>query len=527
MKTLLLPHFLRNSAVLAFLVATFGCSLASDEVASSFSVSCLSGAPLEDASPTPRLRLEGVGGLSPEDLYLIEGTIGSTTQSRLRSGEVSPSLEGRRRPLSVWREEKGLVAAAAEVLEPGSYSLVARFAGTLAEMTVTEDAPEVLRRLGSSAVSAGAELAYCALSENLQTLHDSAESVQEDESAPPSSESGPSPIEGVAWGLDADWLSSHCLRLQVRKEWVHDGIFVPPLLGRGRLIDPAPVPVFPDDERQAEAAPEGGSASIQETRLGDERAATTEGESAPLRDGECETLWGAPACLEGVSLRWDAGDSDASEGVLSLRFEDELRVLRFVRERGIPVRLGPLPPAARVQVRGLALIGVAKEFERHAFELRTGAARAHFVLTEVMADPDGPEPESEWVEIFNAGTASGSLAGFWIADEGGATRLPDITLAAGDHGLIVRGDFLVDEQLLPAPDAVPVIVSSLGENGLRNSGEAVELRGPDGFVHSAVPAGSPGSGRSWARREPWAHDGISSFSMHGEPGASPGAPNTF
>lgn len=512
------------------LIGAFGCSLAPEGSTASFRVESLSGAPLDDVSPTFRLRVEGVGGLSTGDFLLIEGTIGSTTQSRLRAGELTASVEKRRRALAVWQQDDAIVAAAAEVLEPGSYSLVARFAGTLAEVTVTEDAPDIFWRLASADPSLGSEVAYCALPEQLEELgvektqapvHESGQGVAV------KSESALEPLEGVQLGLGPGWLSSHCLRVEVRKEWVHDGVFVPPLVGQGRLLDPAPIAVFVTSERHRDDAGEWGP--VTSGANGAKVGSGAEAEGAPriLSEGECGTLWGGALCLEGASLRWDTGDSVVREGVLSLHSEDQLRALRFVREGAVPLRLGPLPPDARIELRAAALLDGSSELELGSFELHTGSPRPHFVLTEVMADPEGPEPQSEWVEIVNAGTASGSVAGFSIADEGGSTPLPDFTLEPGSYGLIVRADFVVDSQLVPAPDAVPLVVPSIGDNGLRNSGERVELRGPDGHVQSAVPRGAPGAGRSWARRSLWAHDGPSSFAGHAEPGGSPGAPNEF
>ena len=78
----------------------------------------------------------------------------------------------------------------------------------------------------------------------------------------------------------------------------------------------------------------------------------------------------------------------------------------------------------------------------------------------------------------------------------------------------------------PEPGAALLRVESLGQNGLRNSGEPLVLRDPDGVVRSAFPgAGDATEGFSVARLQPEAPDVPESFGTHAEPGASPGAEN--
>src|SRR5690606_40695464 len=47
-----------------------------------------------------------------------------------------------------------------------------------------------------------------------------------------------------------------------------------------------------------------------------------------------------------------------------------------------------------------------------------GPGAAVFVLNEVLANPSGPEPQQEWVEILNAGNVAASLSGYRLKDSG-------------------------------------------------------------------------------------------------------------
>jgi hypothetical protein len=157
--------------------------------------------------------------------------------------------------------------------------------------------------------------------------------------------------------------------------------------------------------------------------------------------------------------------------------------------------------------------------------LRSGPAAPRFVLTEVLADAAGPEPQGEWVEVQNIGTKPGSLEAFELWDEAGGVALPSVVLAPQQFGLVVRDDFAVGPDHVPEAAAVPIVVPTIGKNGLRNSGERVELRDPAGTVQSLMLPLPSSEGVSVARVDAWAPDVLSSFSTHGAKGASPGQEN--
>jgi len=103
------------------------------------------------------------------------------------------------------------------------------------------------------------------------------------------------------------------------------------------------------------------------------------------------------------------------------------------------------------------------------------------VITEVLANPAGPEPGREFVELHNAGDSDLSLAGLRLEDSKGADVLPEATLAAGAYALIVPSTFDPGSprDVPPRPGTLMVPIDTrLGADGLSNTGEAVRLRMP-------------------------------------------------
>jgi hypothetical protein len=100
-------------------------------------------------------------------------------------------------------------------------------------------------------------------------------------------------------------------------------------------------------------------------------------------------------------------------------------------------------------------------------------APGELAITEVMLSPSGPEPESEWFEIYNLASSARSLAGLVIEDGYGDTDV--ITPAAAvvvppdTYALLVRDQAVAAQTLLP----VSSIVYAYGE-GLTAS-EGIEL----------------------------------------------------
>lgn len=71
------------------------------------------------------------------------------------------------------------------------------------------------------------------------------------------------------------------------------------------------------------------------------------------------------------------------------------------------------------------------------------AGRGDVVITEVMFDPTGPEPASEWFELYNGRLAARSLAGLRLKDGAGRTHViageaGAVAVAPGAYGVLVR-----------------------------------------------------------------------------------------
>jgi hypothetical protein len=153
----------------------------------------------------------------------------------------------------------------------------------------------------------------------------------------------------------------------------------------------------------------------------------------------------------------------------------------------------------------------------------------HVVINEVLADPRGPEPAQEWVELYNDGLEQAVIGGWTFEDSGGSVALDAIPIPVGTYLLLVREDFdPVSDADVPPPEGAPLFrVAGLGKNGLSNTGEQLTLRDASGRLVSRFPAlPKPKAGVSVARREPWlADDDPRGFAYHAGVGASPGGPN--
>jgi hypothetical protein len=183
---------------------------------------------------------------------------------------------------------------------------------------------------------------------------------------------------------------------------------------------------------------------------------------------------------------------------------------------------------SRVSIRGRVL---ASSGELQAFEttFTTTRERRHLVLNEVLANPAGPEPDAEWIELVNDSARVASLSGLWLEDSGGSVPLPNAELAPGEIALLVGEGFQASGLDVPLPDDVRrLVVTSLGARGLSNSGEALLLVGAEGVLSRFPMLAAPHAGHSIARRTlDAADDDGANFAEQAPPGASPGAPNSF
>jgi hypothetical protein len=165
-------------------------------------------------------------------------------------------------------------------------------------------------------------------------------------------------------------------------------------------------------------------------------------------------------------------------------------VVRAIAPRGTAMlRARPLVPS-RTYSALLHLTDLAGRSHDVPLELTTSEPLATISIVEVCADPSGPEPRQEYVEVLNYGDTPVDLAGFSITDDatvaGDVLPSPSLRLAPGQRALIVSDDF----DPIGVPPGVPLarVSGSLGSGGLANSGEPLFLRDPMTRRISAVPA---------------------------------------
>lgn len=122
-------------------------------------------------------------------------------------------------------------------------------------------------------------------------------------------------------------------------------------------------------------------------------------------------------------------------------------------------------------------------------------------ITEVHANPAGPEPGQEYVEIRNLGTDAVDVGGLSIEDAKGADVLPATALPAGAYALVVPSSFDPNSPVDTPPRAGTALIhvdTRLGADGLTNGGEVVRLRAGDGTIVSSYSAAVDVSAVKWS-----------------------------
>jgi hypothetical protein len=161
-----------------------------------------------------------------------------------------------------------------------------------------------------------------------------------------------------------------------------------------------------------------------------------------------------------------------------------------------------------------------------------GAPPPRIVISEVLANPAGPEPAQELIELVNLESHPVDLAGFQIddGDDGiGVDLLPATVLGPGGYAVVVGAKFSQDGHADPLPAASAVLVrlsGTLGDGGLGNASERIALRNPGGRLVSSYGAhhGSLGNGQSVERRDLRACDLAKSWRPRPDGRSSPGWP---
>jgi len=144
----------------------------------------------------------------------------------------------------------------------------------------------------------------------------------------------------------------------------------------------------------------------------------------------------------------------------------------------------------------LSLEAIDAALHTSAFQvtLRTAPVLPTLSISETYADPAGPEPAQEFVELLNYGRERVPLRGLTLADspaERGTSIDSDDSLAAGARAVLVSDAFEPDSALDPpvAPGALLIrIGKALTRGGLSNAGQILYLRDADAHRLSGAPA---------------------------------------
>ncbi len=415
--------------------------------------------------------------LSSGDALLFQGALSDYYLSKVKHGELPDTLAARQISLVSWRVGPELILAPVAPLAPGPYSLAAA-SGLLAEFQVSQGAP-LLARVWPPAGSFGSArfAIYCG-----------------DGSSLPSEPSvALEPGEAIAQltaGVDADRLfAERCLRFELTSELRGDAFLVPPVRLGAWAIDPSPFSGLASEP----ASPL--SCAAPEVALGLGCAAIAD-DRAVVRTPSAALLWVVHA----------AGGAFVE-----------------VTRHGASFAVRGLSPSSHEHIWGSVhdAAGVALGFDTF---VDTSTARARPVLNEVLANPLGPEPQAEWIEIGNDGSLSLELSSYVLQDGGGSTHLPEARLAPHELALLVRNDFVPGaSDPAPAPATRLIHLPTLGKSGLSNSGERLALVDSAGQECSVMPALPTKPGQSLARRYLWSLDGDAKAFAYGAP--TPGASN--
>lgn len=461
--------------------AAFGCGAELPPLPKANSVGVEFEPAAEPSAVSPVVRVQVTSGAAnPATIRLFRDELSDYHLGRLRSGKLPSTMLEREVPMLAWANALGVAVRPLSVLDDGLYTLASPELGAIEIFRVDSSSVTLpyYERLWPPEGFAAKSAVYCGESASLEE-----QELKLD----------PAGRARLRSGLGAEAiLGERCLSLELEEAPPGGMGLVPPRVG-DLLLDPTPL-LGPAPEAR-EPLPCGD----EEFSLG-AGCASVDDQNLWLR-AEVPLLWVFSAPAPAVVLG----------------------------QAGVSARVGGLSPDREVELRGetLELSG-----ERRAFQvtLRTASPRPRVVLNEVLANPKGPEPLMEWIELVNAGSAPAKLEGYRLEDSGGSVTLPAVTLSPGGFALLVKEGFVPD----PATDVPPldgtliVPLPSLGKNGLSNSGELLRLYDASGNMVSLFPAiKASEAGVSIARSTPEAADVEGSFGRHAPPGASPGGPNTL
>jgi hypothetical protein len=424
---------------------------------------------------------------SPESFWLFRDELSSYYGSRLQRGELPTALLERQVPTLAWVRDPCIVVAPIVPLALGQrYSLGALGIGLVSTIQVAGDARLPWPRLWPppGTPSRGGEAIYCGPDAGLLELEFRATWLE------------PGPWAAIAQpGVDDEGTARDgCLTLRALGSLPTGFTFLPPPRVGQVPLDPQPLGTqaaepavpLPCQEPEVEFGP--GCALVEDDRLA-------------LRVPAAPLLW----TVRGLGAPWV---KDSLVG-------GTLTITGLAPDRELELTVGTLD-----------LSGTLTE---DVVRVKTTLPRPHLVLNEVLANPVGPEPQQEWIELYNDGSEPIDLTGLRLFDASGESILPAAGLSAGAFALLVREDYDPESGIDQPPVSGTLLVRlpQLGKNGLGNAGEALRIEAPDGRVLSRFPAVAQAlAGTSAVRREPTARDDDpTAFGLNRSNGASPGAHN--
>ena len=398
--------------------------------------------PIDQGAEVVRLYLEGPAArdVSPSAVGLFEGEASDSQLQKWAEGAATSSLLDRQVPATVFYsgDEKVVVVPHVPLRLATLHTLAVEHGSSFTFWT-SEDAAPFLKRFWppSNLTVSDPWALYCG-----------SQSVELESAPYPLEPAGPM---GLFAAGSPGGLAIPCVHFAAEDAAV-EGRFHPPRAVGAWSLDPAPL-----DFRSGEAPLQALACAAQEIPFGP-GCARVEDDRMRVRTPEPPMVW-----LIGVEgSTWIA----TSEGFSSF-------VIRGLEPASqLSMSLEFASPAGRAT---------------SSYELQTTSPQAHVHLSEVMANPDGPEPAQEWIELWNDGVASAELGLLTLADSAGSVQLPSATIAPGQRALLVREDF--DSSGLPddIDPAAILRVSSLGGNGLSNEGELLSLLDESGRVVTSFP----------------------------------------
>lgn len=446
-------------------------------------------APLDAAPRVLRARVQWPDPIDKERVFLIRGEVTDYHLRQIEREDLTKTLEERIVPAIVWAEDdRNVVIAPREVLEPGqTYAVASGEPSRVVHFVVRKDEETALwERIWPPFDEPAGFGIFCGSLE----LPDAVVDMRLDPFGPQGT---------LTRGIAANGPGARCLRFQIQDSqaqtmgtsWV-----LPPRIEMpgGPVVQMEPA-IASFGEMIAEVTPLECDNDEVSFGLG---CAVVMDDRINVRTPDSDLLWG----IVGSGM----------ERIAKTASKERFVIKGFTPDTEIALDVFTVDPFGRTRRESLTAV--------------TKSLSAHVVLNEVLANPVGPEPHQEWVELYNDGKVDTSLAGYRILDIGGDTVLPDVLLPAGQFAVVVNESYVEDDEVdvTPPPDAILVRIAALGKSGLSNSGELLRLLDPEGNTISRSSAFSkPKAGQSVSRITPDASDGVSSSFVITEP--TPGKRN--